>query len=74
MSSDKGSINFQTMLRDWQNSKEYRDLNWTGSFNDYINLVKSNPKVARNAFQRLYDLIIERGTEEYVDVKKHVIH
>jgi serine protein kinase len=74
MSSDKGSINFQTMLRDWQNSKEYRDLNWTGSFNDYINLVKSSPKVARNAFQRLYDLIMERGTEEYVDVKKHVIH
>jgi serine protein kinase len=74
MSSDWGSNNFQTMLRDWQNSKEYRDLNWVGSFNDYINLVKSNPKITRNAFQRLYDLIIEKGTEEYIDFKKHVIH
>lgn len=74
MSSDWGSTNFQTILRDWQNSKEYRDLNWSGSFNDYISLVKKNPKISRNAFQRLYDLIVEKGTEEYVDVKKHVIH
>ena len=74
MSNDWGSTNFQTILKDWQNTKEYRDLNWAGSFNDYISLVKKNPKISRNAFQRLYDLIVEKGTEEYVDVKKHVIH
>jgi serine protein kinase len=74
MASDSGTINFQTILKDWQNSKEYRDLNWVGSFNDYISLVKKNPKVTRNAFQRLYDLIIEKGQEEYIDVKKHVVH
>jgi serine protein kinase len=74
MSSDWGSTNFQAILRDWQNSKEYKDLNWVGSFNDYITLVKKTPKISRNAFQRLYDLIIEKGAEEYVDVKKHVIH
>jgi serine protein kinase len=74
MANDWGSANFQSMLRDWQNSKEYRDLNWVGSFGDYMALVKKNPKITRNAFQRLYDLIMEKGTEEYVDVKKHVIH
>lgn len=74
MSSDWGSVNFQSIIRDWQNSKEFKDLNWVGSFNDYINLVKKNPKVTRNAFQRLYDLIVEKGFEEYVDVKKHVVH
>lgn len=75
MSSDWGSsVNFQAMIRDWQNSKEYRELNWVGSLNDYINLVKKTPKVTRNSFQRLYDLILEKGTEEYVDFKKHVIH
>lgn len=74
MAADWGSINFQAMLKDWQSSKEYRDLNWVGSFNDYVNLIKKNPKITRNAFQRLYDLIIEKGQEEYVDVKKHVIH
>ena len=74
MSGDWGSVNFSSILRDWQNSKEYRDLNWVGSFPDYINLVKKNPKITRNAFQRLYDLIVEKGSEEYVDVKKHVVH
>lgn len=74
MSGDWGTVNFRNILKDWQNSKEYRDLNWVGSFEDYINLVKKNPKISRNAFQRLYDLIIEKGTEEYIDFKKHVIH
>lgn len=74
MSNDWGHLNFQTILRDWQNSKEYRDLNWVGSFNDYIQMVKRNPKISRNAFQRMYDLIVEKGYEEYVDVKKHVLH
>jgi serine protein kinase len=74
MSSDSNTINFQTMLREWQNSREFKEMNWTGSFDDYIKLVKKNPLVTRNAFQRLYDLIVEKGTEEYIDVKKHVVH
>lgn len=73
MASDWGSVNFQSILKDWQNSKGYRDLNWTGSFNDYISLIKKNPKITRNAFQRVYDLIVEKGSEEYLDVKKHVV-
>lgn len=74
MSGDGHNITFQTMLREWQNSKEYKELNWVGSFSDYVSMVKKNPKLTRNAFQRLYDLIVEKGTEEYVDFKKHVIH
>lgn len=67
-------FDFNQMLRAWQDTKHYRDLNWVGTFADYINLVKQNPKITRNAYQRLYDLILEKGTEEYVDFKKHVIH
>jgi serine protein kinase len=75
MAADWGnSVNFQSMLKDWQNSKEYKDLNWLGSFNDYINLVKQKPKITRNAFQRLYDLVMEKGVEEYIDAKKHILH
>jgi serine protein kinase len=69
-----GRVDFKQMLRAWQDTKEYRDLTWAGTFHEYINLVKQKPKVTRNAFQRLYDLIVEKGTEEYVDFKKHVIH
>ena len=64
------AVNYKEMLAGWQDTKTYQDLNWTGSFNDYLNLIKTNPKVTRNAFQRMYDMIMEYGTEEYVDVKK----
>src|SRR6187551_842673 len=74
MRDKNGSLDFQAMLKTWQDSKEYRDINWSGSFNDYIAMVKERPKITRNAFQRLYELILEKGTEEYLDFKKHVIH
>jgi serine protein kinase len=66
-------LNLTAMLSDWQGNKKYRDLTWSGSFQDYLNLIKENPKVTRNAFQRMYDMILERGTEEYTDFKKQVI-
>ena len=47
---------------------------WQGSFWDYLELVKQKPKVTRNAFQRMYDMIVSFGTEEYIDFKKPVIH
>ncbi len=71
---DNKKTDFSQMLREWQDTKEYRDLNWTGTFNDYIQLVKENPKVTRNAYQRLYDMIVGYGTNEYVDFKKRLIH
>ena len=45
-----------------------------GSFNDYLNLIRENPKITRNAFQRMYDMVMEKGTDEYVDVKKQIVH
>ena len=57
-----------------QQSNRYQDLSWSGSFNDYLNLIRENPKITRNAFQRMYDMIIEKGTSEYVDVKKQIVH
>src|SRR6476660_5891304 len=51
----------------------YRDLAWEGSFEDYLQLVRQNPQVTRNAFQRAYDMIIRYGIEEYTDNKKKLI-
>jgi len=69
MSSDSSGMNFRDMLKTWQNTREYQDLAWTGQFDDYLNMVKKNPLVTRNAFQRIYDMIMESGTTEYKDVK-----
>lgn len=72
MATNSNALTFQDLIKDWQGNQRYRDLTWTGSFNDYLNLVKENPKVTRNAFQRMYDMIIEKGKSEYTDFKKPV--
>src|SRR4029079_17697572 len=51
----------------------YRDLAWEGSFEDYLQIVRTRPQVTRNAFQRVYDMIISYGTEEYIDNKKKLV-
>lgn len=51
----------------------YRELTWEGSFEDYLNVVREQPQVTRNAYQRVYDMIIRYGTEEYTDSKKKLV-
>jgi serine protein kinase len=56
-----------------QDTAGYQDLHWEGSFEDYLRVVKENPKVTRTAFQRIYDMILSYGKSEYVDNKKRLI-
>ncbi|MDX9721212.1 MAG: serine protein kinase [Myxococcota bacterium] len=56
-----------------QNIDEYRDLNWEGSFDEYLELVREDPKIVRTAHQRVYDMILSHGKEEYIDNKKRLI-
>jgi len=57
-----------------QNQKQFQELNWNGTFRDYLDIVAKNPRVTRNAFQRIYDMIMGYGTEEFIDAKKRLIH
>jgi serine protein kinase len=41
-----------------QDYARYRDLSWEGSFEQYLNLIRERPQVTRNAFQRVYDMVI----------------
>ncbi|HCU25686.1 MAG TPA: hypothetical protein DF383_11780, partial [Deltaproteobacteria bacterium] len=52
-------------LRNLHDTRSYQDLNWEGSFEDYLEIVRKNPRVARSAFQRVYDMILMQGVEEY---------
>ncbi len=56
-----------------QDRKTFQDLNWTGTFAEYLDIVAQNPKVTRNAFQRIYDMIMAYGAEEFIDAKKRLI-
>jgi serine protein kinase len=57
-------------LQDLDKHKKYT---WEGSFQDYIEMVKEKPEITRNAFQRLHDLILSFGVEEYVEFKKKIV-
>jgi serine protein kinase len=56
-----------------QDFELYRELTWDGSFEDYLHIVRERPEVTRNAYQRIYDMIIRYGTEEYTDSKKKLV-
>ena len=68
-----GTEIIQSILKEWKSHNPIYQANWTGSFQDYLALVKTDPRVTRNAFQRMYDMIIEAGTEEYIDFKKPIV-
>lgn len=72
MSDNK--IDLRSILATVSDRAENQDLTWVGTMADYLNKVKEDPKITRNAYQRLFDLIIEHGTHEYIDVKKQVVH
>ena len=61
------------LLDEMQNKKRFQELNWSGTFNDYLDVVTNNPRITRNSFQRLYDMIMSYGTEEFEDAKKKLI-
>ncbi|MEZ4265508.1 MAG: serine protein kinase [Myxococcota bacterium] len=56
----------------FQNVEQYEELNWHGSFEDYLEIVRENPKVTRTAWQRLYDMIMAHGSSEYTDSRKKI--
>src|SRR3982751_1475031 len=53
-----------------QDHKTYQEQHWEGSFEDYLKIVRANPKVTRTAFQRIYDMVLSHGKSEYIDNKK----
>jgi len=74
LSSGEASIGKLLMekVRSMQDMEKYRELNWEGTLADYLEIVHRNPKVARSAYQRVYDMILSYGYEEYVEYKKKI--
>ncbi|HLL24715.1 MAG TPA: serine protein kinase, partial [Kofleriaceae bacterium] len=60
-------------IAELQNYATYKELSWEGSFEDYLDLVRRTPQVTRNAYQRLYDMVLSHGVEEYIDNKKKLV-
>ena len=62
------------MIGKLQDLTGFRDQHWEGSFEDYLQIARQNPRVTRTAFQRIYDMILSKGTREYYEYKKKIIH
>ena len=52
---------------------EFTKLAWTGTFNDYLNMVSKNPVILANAWKRIYQMIISFGKEEKIKFKKKLV-
>src|SRR5215212_8656684 len=50
----------------------FREQHWEGSFWDYLDIVVDNPSVARNAFQRVYDMVLSYGKESFTLFKNEL--
>ncbi len=61
-------------IAEMQDLTSFRDLHWEGSFDDYLEIVKEDPLVARSAYQRLYDMIVSFGSDEYRRNRERLIH
>jgi serine protein kinase len=67
------NLDLKSIVSNWNKSGDHANAHWSGTFDEYLSLVKANPKITRNAYQRMYDMIMEAGTEDYVDFKKQVV-
>lgn len=66
--------NIERILSDTKFVDQFKELGWTGSFWEYLKIVEDDPQVSRNAYQRLYDMVMSYGTHDYVDAKKNITH
>src|SRR3989344_2913374 len=53
------SINFKNIVEKWQSNSPSVAAHWSGTFQDYLDLVKANPKISRNAYQRVFGLDVQ---------------
>lgn len=61
------------LIAERQDLEQFRKKTWQGSFEEYLDLVRANPLVTRNAFERVYDMIMSYGTDSYEEGReKHL--
>ena len=65
-------IDIQEFMRDNYKVEDFTHLHWSGSFQDYLNMVSGDRQIVRNAFQRVHDMIMSFGTSTYTEYKKEI--
>ncbi|MBX3412849.1 MAG: serine protein kinase [Pirellulales bacterium] len=63
-----------SLVAERQDLDQFRRKNWEGTFEQYLDLVRENTGVTRNAFQRVYDMIVAAGTDTYEVAREKRVH
>ena len=72
MSKTKSS-GLLSLIAEHQDVSHYQNLLWEGSFGDYLDIVRERPEVTRNAWQRLYDMILSYGSTAVEDDRDNLV-
>jgi serine protein kinase len=62
-----------TIIAGGVDRKRFHQQHWEGSFDEYLGIVAGNPLILRNAFQRMYDMVLSYGAERYRLFKKDLV-
>ncbi|MGC4006964.1 MAG: serine protein kinase [Pirellulales bacterium] len=62
------------LISERQDIGQFRKKHWIGAFEEYLDVVAADPSVVRNAFERVYDMIMSYGTETYEVAREKRTH
>jgi serine protein kinase len=72
MGERMGTVNINDFITENYKAEDFSHLHWTGNFQEYVDKVAEDPRIARNAFQRIHDMVMNYGTSEYTEYKKKI--
>jgi serine protein kinase len=65
-------VEIKTFMDQNYKIEDFSHLHWEGTFQDYLDIISENPKVSRNCFQRINDMIQSFGISKYTEYKKDI--
>ena len=63
-----------SLIAERQDLDQFKRKNWVGSFEEYLDLVKDDPRITRNSFERVYDMIMSYGSDTYDVAREKKTH
>src|SRR5687767_1494882 len=73
MAKTKESNSLVSLIDRKLDQTHFREQHWEGTFWEYLDIVTENPTVCRNAFQRVYDMILTYGSEPFNHFKQEFV-
>ncbi len=66
--------NIISLVGQRQDLEQFRRKTWEGTFEEYLDIVRERPEVTRNAFERVYDMIMSYGVEVRESRREKKLH